>query len=273
MSKKIELTFATLNADGQNFLTEYNKAESLVYNKTQSYRTRIAGLRLAQADAEKRMASASYDADRVRIQGELADILFKMSELDKAFKADPELKAAKETMKKLEGELPAGLYDAYVSAYETGADGALGQAISTLLISWGVDGAKNSSALRRFGSVLKIRIGGSRRASRKNRADEGVRLTAKSSRQFNGMVILALLDMFEVVPESEWTRADWENGTESEQTTEQTESETGTLSERQAKAKEKAFAPSPVKVKKEKTRKPQKGLAIEKTEKGLPNHA
>ena len=46
-----------------------------------------------------------------------------------------------------------------------------------------------------------------------------------------------------------------------------------TLTDRQEKAKEKAFAPSPIRVKKEKTRKPQKGLQVEKTEKGLPNHA
>ena len=46
-----------------------------------------------------------------------------------------------------------------------------------------------------------------------------------------------------------------------------------TLTDRQEKAKEKAFTSAPVKTTKIKARKPQKGLTIEKTEKGLPTHA
>ena len=223
MSKKIELSFASLNAEGQEFLTAYNKAECLVYNKTESHRVIMAGLRARQDELTKDITEAAYEAEKVRLQGELADVLFKMSAIEKAFKADQELAAAKEAMKKAESQLPAGLYEAYSEAYATGADGALGQAISDLLIKWGVDGAKNTSALRRFGSVLKIRIGGSRRASKKNRKEEGARLTAKAERQFNKFVLMALLDMFEVPLETKWDKADWEKGTESEKSEEKAE--------------------------------------------------
>lgn len=198
MSKKVAFTMENMNAEARELFANFDEADKLLVLKGAEYKSARAVLEAAQEEALNASEEAKTPADKAAKRAALEAVLVKLSKLDKEYREDPARKEAQKAKKAACAVLPECLYEAYTAAWESGADGKLGTLLADTLVGWGFPEAKNSSAAKRFASVLKGRIGGSRKASAKIRDKQGVRVTAKGAGQFKEVVMLALLDMLEV---------------------------------------------------------------------------
>lgn len=198
MAKKINFVLDNIVEETRKQFMLFDEADKKLVALAAEYKAARAVLTNGQESALKAVDEAKTQADKAEARKNLETILVAISKLDNEYKNSEERKLLRRDKKTALAILPDGLYDAYVVAFETGADGKLGQAMQDALLAWGFEEAKNTSALRRFASTLKSRISGGRKASAKIRNEEGVRLTVKGSAMFKEQVMLALLDMLGV---------------------------------------------------------------------------
>lgn len=197
MSKKIN--FTTINAESINVISNYNIADCTLVELADAHKTALKRfnneLEAVHKDIESETANNTltqvkkqeYDAKIFRITEKIRKENTEYAESEKR-------KSATITKKKALETVPEDLYNAYVQAWEKGADGKLGDALQEFLVKLGVDGAENQSARRRFASLIKTRIGGSKKASMKQRKEDGIRITVKSNKQFNDIFMLTFID-------------------------------------------------------------------------------